>query len=104
MRRSAILALAMGAVVMTLGAGTAGAGPLVDQAAPSAGFGADDGTELFVPNAQVVALEFHDLTDWVPGYTSTLGFYQASDPETLFPMFGDAGGLTPGRQVVVVDF
>jgi hypothetical protein len=76
----------------------------VDQPAPFAGFGADDGTELFIPNEQILAIEVRDLTDWIPGYTSTLGFYSASDPATLIPVFGGSDGLTSGRQVAVIDF
>ena len=77
----------------------------VGQSSPLPGFSADDGTELWIPEPDVFAVELFDVG--VPSTTvlSAFGFYFADDPSVVIPIFSmadqDLGG---GDQLAVVDF
>jgi hypothetical protein len=62
--------------------------PFVGQSAIYSGFGADDGTELWMPEPLGFAIELFDLVG-EPGdsWLSTFGFYYAAHPANLIPIF-----------------
>jgi hypothetical protein len=76
---------------------------------PVAGFDADDGTELWLPNEAVVAVEGLDFFGGFPAdFASTFGFYRSSDPSTLITIFGsddqDTSGAGSDPQLATIDF
>lgn len=64
----------------------------------------DNGAELFTPAAQVGSIEFYDLAGNItPGAGSNFGFYFASTPSTLIPIFTAADqGFATG--LALIDF
>lgn len=60
-------------------------GPAV--AGPYAGYGDDDGSELFVPSPPLFSVEFGDITESNPDLFSGFGFFFESDPLTNILLF-----------------
>jgi hypothetical protein len=92
------LALTVLSVCLMLIGGTAGA-TIIGGPGPD-GYGADDGTSLFIPSQPVFSLEIADLGGSV--FPSSFGFYFDSNPAELFAIFGpeDQGG----DQQAMIDF
>jgi hypothetical protein len=81
--------------------------PFVGQPSPVAGYAADDGTELWMPDDIVLSLEVYDVIGDNQGWESSFGFYWASDPTTLVTVFGPDDQFAPGDtsgQQAQIDF
>lgn len=82
--------------------------PFVGQSDVFPGFGADDGTELWVPEPLGFAIELFDLGG-VPGDSllSTFGFYYAATPANLIPIFSATDqdlSASADPQIALVNF
>lgn len=104
-RSTRILSLvAVGAaalLVSMLGAGAASAVAIGSPSPIPLQFAPDDGTELFLPDGAVLSTEIFDA---IGSFTdSTFGFYFASDPSTLIPIF-EATDIAPPSQSAAIDF
>ena len=81
---------------------------LIGGPGPFPGLDPDDGTQLFVPNLNPIQLQHvvkvTEAADTIPGVIShEWGFYFASDPSTLIPIFTTAD-VGPPQQNAVIGF
>lgn len=102
-----LVAAAIG-LTLLCASGAAGAASIIGGGPPGPGLGGDDLSELFYPNLNpnydrhivLVRETFDAVPTSIP---HEWGFYFASDPSTLYPIFSssDAG---PPEQLAVIDF
>lgn len=105
MRHTTLLSYSLAILLLAIAPALTHALPFVGEPSPIPGYGADDGTELWLPNSSIVSLEVIDFFGATTGVESSFGFYRASDPSTLITIFSavdqDGGG---NPQSATIDF
>ena len=104
MKVSTLIAVSLGAALVAAMPAPGTANTITE--GPYPGFSEDDGTGLFVPEAEAIGVEIFDLAAPLPGVESSFGFYLGSDPNTLVTIFSPADQAADPQtpdQVALID-